>query len=812
MNYSKILCVIISAVFCFMSLSAGSYALAEDENLVDSGIDYTESTDTLSNPGAGYTSTLWYTCKPGNTPVKNPSGNLVLMFINIGAFSSGSNGVKNEDGSYTEGTDLDLDQTFFDGLRGTFENCRRNGCTMALRFRYDENGKTNPEPATFDQVLRHINQIKASGLLEEYKDILMFVETGFVGAWGEQHSGKYTSLEYKAKLVDAMLDLVPDDIPITVRTPNTFAKWAGIQQSEIDGWISEPGSDAARIGMYNDGYMGSDSDLGTYSNREKETTWLGRQTLSTYYGGEFSGNLDWAKKYDTYFPENAIPEMYKTHLSYINSNIYSLYKDYTFGKEYDVENVDNSAYYGQTVFKFIRDHLGYRFVLRNSKLSGSIPQGDTLKLNISVENTGFANPIRPQKAEIILENNGDYSVTEVDIDTRKWLSCTTSESALELKLPGSIEPGKWNAYLRFSVGNEGIIDGYKRTVKFANNNIWNPSLGANYMGSFEVTESDDMAKITDDSFYQENAVNSVAVSDGSMYTINNMIILDGVRSSDSEWTDSILAANKDQNKLYITNDDKNLYVMAEIDQNAASPVYNLQIHNADENNKFYWMYYMQNGYVYFNNGSYDGCECKRQGKYVEFKIPFGSVMNIYPGTTLKSVRVSIQDSSNEWVNVGDLTSGEYVVTDTFDVYSVCRNVNLKEHDNLPLKVELSLDDCKYQWLHDGQPIENAAEQEFTIKDASEDSKGVYSVKVTSASGTVREVEICNVLNVYSSKLLGSVNGDNKIDISDAVLLQKYLIKLAGINEIDAVSSDVDQNMTINVFDLICLKRILIGKL
>ena len=87
-------------------------------------------------------------------------------------------------------------------------------------------------------------------------------------------------------------------------------------------YVSDPDSDAARIGLYNDGYMGSDSDLGTYSNRAAQTAWMEKQMEHTYYGGEFSGNLDWAKKYDTYLPENAIPEMYRTHLSYINSNIY----------------------------------------------------------------------------------------------------------------------------------------------------------------------------------------------------------------------------------------------------------------------------------------------------------------------------------------------------------------------------------------------------------------------------------------------------------------------------------------------------------
>ena len=110
------------------------------------------------------------------------------MFIDIGAFSSGANGTTAEDGTYTEGTDYDLDDTFFTNVRATFENCRKNGCMIAVRFRYDANGKTNPEPATFEKMLSHIQQIQDNGLLEDYKDILAFVESGFVGAWGEQHS------------------------------------------------------------------------------------------------------------------------------------------------------------------------------------------------------------------------------------------------------------------------------------------------------------------------------------------------------------------------------------------------------------------------------------------------------------------------------------------------------------------------------------------------------------------------------------------------------------------------------------------------
>ena len=90
---------------------------AEESALVDSGIDYTEIVETISNPAAGYTSTVWPNCKPGSTPVYNPDAKLVLFFIDIGEFSCGVNGTYHDDGTYTEGIDYDLDETFL--MHGT---------------------------------------------------------------------------------------------------------------------------------------------------------------------------------------------------------------------------------------------------------------------------------------------------------------------------------------------------------------------------------------------------------------------------------------------------------------------------------------------------------------------------------------------------------------------------------------------------------------------------------------------------------------------------------------------------------------------
>ena len=813
-----------------LALSLSAFHISADEApLKEQDIDCTECTDTINNPGMGYTSTLWYTCKPGETQVKDPTGSLVLMFIDIGAFSSGQNGTKNEDGSYTEGTDYDLDYTFFDALRGTFENCRKNGCTIALRFRYDANGKTNPEPSTFEQLLKHISQIKESRILEDYKDILMFVESGFVGAWGEQHSGKYTSVDYKAKVLDAMLDCVPDPIPVTVRTPDTAAKLFGVPRNELDRYTAPEWSREARVGMYNDGYMGSDSDLGTYANRSIETDWLNRQTLRSYYGGEYSGALDWAKKYDTYLPENALPEMYKTHVSYINSNIYQLYKEYTFGEKYDTSGADNSAYYGQTVFKFIRDHIGYRFVLRDSKLSESVTRGGKLSLDFTVENTGFANPIREQNAELILEKNGNYVVTGADIDDTKWYSAQKSNCKLSFKIPGELVTGKWNAYLRLSVGRSSVSTSYMRTVRFANKGIWQPALGANLLGSFEVTDTGDKALLSDNSFYQTDTAEPKKTN-GDMYTVNNIIIMDGDRSGDREWTEEHLIKQSDKGgKMYLNADESALYIMTEIDDDSSAPVYNYQLKDA-ETGESYWIYYASNGFVYFNKGKYDGCIFKRNGKYAEFKIPFGDVMGLKAGTKISSLRMFLQDSGNDWKLKEDMTAKDIEVPSNLNIYSAKRTVCMNRGDSITLypitsaydQSELDGSDpvvypktVTYQWYKDGKLFEEPHGRFITVKAEDSSAVGVYSVKIGYRdSSTSKTVDMCEIKEVFDteqpSPLKGDTDKNGTVDIADAVLLKKYLIKQADMESISFDCADMDDDGRICVTDFLILKRKILG--
>ena len=532
---------------CAGSFPAGISASAASE-LRDSGLNYTETTEyNLGSCDSGYTSTPWIRAEPGKNWTTNITG-YSLLLIGIGGYSSAMN---------ADGVDYDFDEVFFTSLEATLQSARTNGATVGMRFRYDDNGTSNPEPADFSQVLRHIEQIGESGLLYEYEDVISFVETGFVGCWGEQWGGKYTSLEHKSQVLDAFLNITPDTVPVTVRTPNIFRQWlkdsCGMETTAADMSyeISDPelAAKAARVGLYNDGYMGSDSDLGTYSNRAGETAWLAN---APSYGGEFSGNDEWRLKYTTWQPEYALPEMYYTNLLRINCNIYKTrtvsaayttqeeaqarldeidvlyenaglgdydyggtieqtedgykaswkwmgYDDFLFDEALDSKlgiSCDNSAFYGQTVWQFMRAHLGYRFVLRESKLSASAEPGGAFEMHFSVENTGFSETPKDKEVEVLLTNGNITYTYTTDLNARDWASATRNEEFLSLTLPETMPGGEWKVYLRISEQNEDAAYDTFFCTRFANEELrYNDALGANYMGS--VTVSGDADAVTE---------------------------------------------------------------------------------------------------------------------------------------------------------------------------------------------------------------------------------------------------------------------------------------------------------------------------
>ena len=77
-----------------------------------------------------------------------------------------------------------------------------------------------------------------------------------------------------------------------------------------------------------------------------------------------------------------------------------------------------------------------------------------------------------------------------------------------------------------------------------------------------------------------------------------------------------------------------------------------------------------------------------------------------------------------------------------------------------------------------------------------------------AVGIGLNAEIFSAKNTVSAAILGDLNSDGIVNANDVNVLQNYLIKKSG--ELSDISLDLNNDNTVNVFDLIKLKRIAIS--
>ena len=83
----------------------------------------------------------------------------------------------------------DISGDFLLGMKNDFEVLRQAGCKAVIRFAYCESMDKPYGDAPLDRVLRHIEQLKP--LLQQNSDVILVVQAGFIGAWGEWYYTDY---------------------------------------------------------------------------------------------------------------------------------------------------------------------------------------------------------------------------------------------------------------------------------------------------------------------------------------------------------------------------------------------------------------------------------------------------------------------------------------------------------------------------------------------------------------------------------------------------------------------------------------------
>ncbi|MBR1608813.1 MAG: DUF4832 domain-containing protein, partial [Kiritimatiellae bacterium] len=431
---------------------------------------------------------------------------------------------------FVGGADVPVSPEALDALRALLATGRANGAAVTVRFAYDWDGHTGCEPASFDTLLLHVSQL--AEVLDEYADVVVSVESGMIGPQGEGHSSKYDTRACSRALSLAWLEALDKRIALQVRDTADLAwlcrETGNVTAAEILAEADDFDPDG-RVGLFNDAYLGNFEDWGTFlwtdSNglsRENGMAYL-KSRRRVPYGGEFAtetegyaheGSSPVVLPVSSDDPSaktwNVVKEWYDSHLSYVRDThtnamtLARLLAERTFSvEEFAFDGMpDVSAWDGASLLSFMQNHVGYRFVLRASKLAPQVAPGGTLGLSADIENTGFGDLFLSNVTEVVLSpapvseggpgpGAGSFWTCPVSTDFGASVpSPQTSTVRLSVDLPASMPAGRWLAWLRVRCpmfGDDPPTYPVRRAVRFANpEEQWNADLSCNLLGAFEV--------------------------------------------------------------------------------------------------------------------------------------------------------------------------------------------------------------------------------------------------------------------------------------------------------------------------------------
>lgn len=360
---------------------------------------------------------------------------------------------------------------FIQMVRNNMQVLRENGAKCIMRFAYSDSENEKPWDPTPEVVQMHIADIKP--VLQEYSDVIMCLQAGFVGVWGEWY---YTeNFEFtpstpeehtlRKQVTDAMLEALPADRSIGLRTP-MFKRnmYASSYRDTLTLATAYNGSDKARVSGFNDCFGASANDLGTFDNDASREYWK-RDTRYTLMGGETCGVSSYCECAVT------LKDCEDYHWTYLNieynRQVHNVWKD---GGCWDE----------------IERRLGYR--LSFADVYHSTPAaGEDMTVALQIKNSGFAAPMNGRAVELVLvDGNGKKTVYELnDVDPRYWFAGRTVNIEKAISIPADAS-GKCTLYLNLPDPEPTLHDNPRFSIRLANDGIWNDDLGYNTIMQFTL--------------------------------------------------------------------------------------------------------------------------------------------------------------------------------------------------------------------------------------------------------------------------------------------------------------------------------------
>ena len=469
-------------------------------------INYTESDEDILNPDRGFY-TPYNGIASNFTPLN--AGNLQFIrsgYIPFSATYSTKTSIVFRHYVLDSFVNSEISSDFLTKIQDDFDIARNEGVKMLLRFSYTITPNTGDcgsficppyGDAPKDIVLNHIAQLKP--LFQNNEDIIVALQSGFIGVWGEQYYSDYfgdpsaqgklldNNWQDRIDVLEALLDALPESKMIQVRLPQMKQKFiyginAGVNSAAMTSSQAHNKSDISRIGMHNDCFLASSNDQGTYLDYGTSNTASSDQTTAlksysatdsqfTAVGGETCA--------DAFNPQNncdteggqTILDMDALNFSYLNA-------------AYNTE-VNNDWETGGCMEE-IKKSLGYRLVLNSGTFPSNTNISSTINFSLNVTNKGFAAPFNLYNLNLVLRNtsnNTEYKIPfeSSNSDVRFWLSNDTVTVNENLPLPENIEEGDYQLLIHLNdPSNENrIANNPNFSIQFANTGTWEATTGYN---------------------------------------------------------------------------------------------------------------------------------------------------------------------------------------------------------------------------------------------------------------------------------------------------------------------------------------------
>lgn len=336
-------------------------------------------------------------------------------------------------------------------IQGDLNKIRDAGLKAVLRFAYTDDIAGTDAP--YSIVEQHLDQLKT--IFDNNKDVIAFVQAGFIGAWGEWHdsSNGLATTDNERKVLNKLLSVLPSDIMVQVRTPG-MKQAIFNSNSPVDKSIAYSSESRARVGHHNDCFLTGGTDYGTYNNVVAEKQYISDDALYVPTGGE---TCPPSPGYDPSCFEGR-NEMKLLKWTYLNLDWYP---------------ATINGWKTSGCFDEFQTNLGYRLALVSAKFPDQISSGGNLLVSVSITDKGYAPLYNRKITYLVLKNTatGVYYEKALAVDLRDCKPSGTLDISENVSL-AVVPSGTYKLYLRIADKADNIKSRIEYAIRLANTDVW----------------------------------------------------------------------------------------------------------------------------------------------------------------------------------------------------------------------------------------------------------------------------------------------------------------------------------------------------